>query len=162
VHDTLQRANGHSGTGTLTAAINAYEPRNLRTRSDLERAFLQLCEKTGLPRPQVNTRVAGYKVDAVWPDQRLVVELDAYWTRGSATVLPSDRRRDPLRGARPRAVHRAGLALGGGADAGVHERRGRPQDARDRRDALLEPLARRALAQGRDVGQHAGAQGPAP
>ena len=44
-----------------------------------------------------------------------------------------------------------------GADARLHERRGARAHARDRRAAPLEPLARRAVAQGRDVGQHAGA-----
>ena len=60
-----------------------------------------------------------------------------------------------LRRARPRPVRRAGLAHGRGADARLHERRGARAHARDRRDALLEPLARRAVAQGRDVGQRA-------
>ena len=62
-----------------------------------------------------------------------------------------------LRRARPGAVHRPGLADRRGADARVHERRGAAPHARDGRDALLQPLAPGAVAQGRDVGQHAGA-----
>jgi len=67
VDATLQRANGHPGSGKLTQAIKAYEPRHLRTRSDLERAFVQLCANAGLPKPQVNARLGAYEVDALWP-----------------------------------------------------------------------------------------------
>ena len=94
VNDILQRANGHPGTGTLKRAIQAYEPRHLRTRSDLERSFLQLCEQVGLALPQVNTQVAGYEVDALWPEPRLVVELDAYGTHGSRRSFEEDCIRD--------------------------------------------------------------------
>jgi hypothetical protein len=92
VHALLDRANGHPGTGTLRAAIAAYEPRNLRTRSDLERSFLRLCE--GLPKPEVNTTLKGYEVDLVWPDRHLIVELDAYGTHGSRRSFEEDRVRD--------------------------------------------------------------------
>ena len=48
-----------------------------------------------------------------------------------------------------------GLEHGRGPDARLHEPRGARAHARERRDALLEPLARGALAQGRDLGQRA-------
>ena len=41
------------------------------------------------------------------------------------------------------------------AHARLRRRRGAPPHPRDRRGVVLEPLAARALAQGRDVGQHA-------
>ena len=55
-----------------------------------------------------------------------------------------------------------GLAHRRGADARLRERRGGRAHARDRRAASVEPLARRAVAQGRDERQHAGGQGAAP
>jgi very-short-patch-repair endonuclease len=94
VYATLQRANGHPGSGKLTRAIKAYEPRHLRTRSDLERAFLQLCANAGFPKPQVNARLGAYEVDALWSQQRLIVELDAYGTHGSRRSFENDRIRD--------------------------------------------------------------------
>jgi len=94
VYATLERANGHRGSGTLKQAIDAYEPRHLRTRSDLERAFLQLCADAGLPKPQVNAVLGAYEVDALWSEQGLVVELDAYGTRGSRRSFENDRIRD--------------------------------------------------------------------
>jgi very-short-patch-repair endonuclease len=48
------------------------------TRSELEERFLELVRQAGLPPPAVNAVVAGLEVDAFWPAQRLVVELDGY------------------------------------------------------------------------------------
>jgi very-short-patch-repair endonuclease len=57
-----------------------------RSRSDLELLFLALCDRHDLPRPQVNVRVAGRRVDFFWPEQRLVVETDSWeFHRGSVT-----------------------------------------------------------------------------
>jgi hypothetical protein len=57
-----------------------------RTRSDLELVFLGLCERHGLPRPQVNVRVHGRLVDFLWPEQRLAVETDSWdYHRGSVS-----------------------------------------------------------------------------
>src|SRR6185437_5715121 len=44
-----------------------------RSRSDLELLFLALCDDHDLPRPLVNHRVAGLRVDFLWPDHRLAV-----------------------------------------------------------------------------------------
>jgi predicted transcriptional regulator of viral defense system len=49
-----------------------------RTRSDLERDFLRLCRRYGVPRPQVNVPIGPYLVDFLWIDKRLVVKTDSY------------------------------------------------------------------------------------
>jgi very-short-patch-repair endonuclease len=65
-----------------------------RTRSDLERDFLRLCRRHGLPAPEVNVRIGRYLVDFVWRDWRLLVEADGYrYHRGQAAFV-DDRRRD--------------------------------------------------------------------
>jgi very-short-patch-repair endonuclease/predicted transcriptional regulator of viral defense system len=46
------------------------------TRSEFEDAFLAFVDRFRLPRPEVNQIVAGYEVDMLWREQRLVVELD--------------------------------------------------------------------------------------
>ncbi len=74
------------------------------TRSEFERDFYALIEQTDLPRPLVNTLVAGQLVDMYWPQYRLVVELDSrtYHTRV----------RDFERGAKRDAIlMRAGLQV---------------------------------------------------
>jgi hypothetical protein len=60
-----------------------------RSRSDLELLFLALCADHELPRPLVNHRVAGYRVDFFWPEQRLAVETDS-WTYHRGSVAFED------------------------------------------------------------------------
>jgi very-short-patch-repair endonuclease len=46
------------------------------TRSAFEDAFRSFCARHRLPQPEINAVVAGYEVDAYWPANHLVVELD--------------------------------------------------------------------------------------
>jgi very-short-patch-repair endonuclease len=65
-----------------------------RTRSDLERDFLRLCRRYGLPTPEVNVLIDGMTVDFLWRDARLVVETDSYATHGGTIAFEDDRERD--------------------------------------------------------------------
>jgi Protein of unknown function (DUF559) len=65
-----------------------------RTRSPLERTFLALCERAGIPMPDVNVWVAGVLVDAVWRDRRLVVELDGKDNHSSWAQIQDDRSKE--------------------------------------------------------------------
>ena len=65
-----------------------------RTRSDLEREFLRLCRRYGLPAPEVNVVIGGMTVDFLWRDARLVVETDSYATHGGTVAFEDDRERD--------------------------------------------------------------------
>jgi len=63
-------------------------------RSDLERDFLRLCRRHGLPAPRVNVRIGRWTVDFLWPAERLVVETDSHrWHRGSV-AFEDDHARD--------------------------------------------------------------------
>jgi hypothetical protein len=73
----------------MTASYPAPE-----TRSELERRFLGLCDDADLPVPEVNAMVEGYEVDAVWREQRLVVELDGYEYHRTRGAFERDRARD--------------------------------------------------------------------
>ena len=64
------------------AVLQRLLPTARATHSDVERAFLELIARAGLPRPQTNVRIAGYEVDAYWPQFRLVVELDTFHSHG--------------------------------------------------------------------------------
>ena len=65
------------------------------TRSHVEERFVALVVDAGLPRPDAtNTRVAGYEVDAVWQAQRVVVELDTWYSHGDHLSFEDDHRRD--------------------------------------------------------------------
>jgi hypothetical protein len=64
------------------------------TRSELEEAFLALCDDYGIPRPETNIQIEGIECDFVWRDARLVVEVDGYRFHRAPTVFRTDRERD--------------------------------------------------------------------
>jgi hypothetical protein len=65
-----------------------------RTRSDLELLFLTLCDDHGLPRPLVNRRVHGHRVDFYWPEQRFAVETDSWEYHRGSVSFEDDHDRD--------------------------------------------------------------------
>jgi hypothetical protein len=82
---------------------NAPGQRNLRaimrgdvqvTLSKLERAFLSLLRKAGLPLPQTNRVAGGRRVDCRWPDLGVTVELDSYRFHNSRHAWERDRQRE--------------------------------------------------------------------
>lgn len=65
-----------------------------RTRSDLERDFLELCHHHGLPVPEVNVQIGRWIVDFLWRAARVAVETDSFrWHRGSV-AFEDDHARD--------------------------------------------------------------------
>jgi very-short-patch-repair endonuclease len=64
------------------------------TRSELERRFLRLCRRLGLPKPEVNIKVGPYEVDFLWRPRRLVVEVDGWQTHRTRSAFEADRARD--------------------------------------------------------------------
>jgi hypothetical protein len=93
---------GRAGSTKLRKALERHEPKLARTRSPLERLFLPLCESYGIPLPDdVNVRIAGILVDAVWWKQRVVVELDGRGNHSSWAQIQRDRSNElTLRAAR--------------------------------------------------------------
>ncbi len=89
---TLTRAAGrrHQDLETMLAAYHEAPP----VRSELERRFLELIDGAGLPQPRVNQRVSGLEVDFLWPQARLVVELDGRGYHSSPRAFEQDRVRD--------------------------------------------------------------------
>ncbi|HVD41502.1 MAG TPA: DUF559 domain-containing protein [Solirubrobacterales bacterium] len=77
-----------------------------RTRSDLERYFLRLCRRYGLPLPEVNVLIDGMTVDFLWRSHRLIVETDSYATHGGTIAFEDDRERDLRLRRLGYAVHR--------------------------------------------------------
>jgi very-short-patch-repair endonuclease len=64
------------------------------TRSEAERRLTQLCKLAGLPAPRTNARVAGFEVDALWPAERLIVEIDGWAYHRTREAFERDRRKD--------------------------------------------------------------------
>jgi Protein of unknown function (DUF559) len=100
---------GRAGSTKLRTALERHEPKLARTRSPLERIFLPFCEAHGIPLPDdVNVRIAGVLVDAVWWEQRLVVELDGKGNHSSWAQIQRDRSNEVKLRAAGFDVHRYG------------------------------------------------------
>lgn len=93
VLDILERANGHAGASALRALM-ARRCDSSITHSEAERRCLELIREAGLPEPKTQVRIAGYVVDLVWPDHRVVFEIDGYNFHTSRYAFDRDRRKD--------------------------------------------------------------------
>lgn len=70
-----------------------------RTRSDLELLFLTFCERHDFPRPLVNQRVHGHRIDFFFAEQRVAVETDFWDYHRGSVAFEDDHARDlELRG----------------------------------------------------------------
>ncbi len=64
------------------------------TRSDLERDFLQLCRRSGFPKPEVNVKVGRWTVDFLWRAEMVAVETDFYDYHRGRIAFQDDHARD--------------------------------------------------------------------
>lgn len=62
-------------------------------RSPLERRFAALVRDAGLPRPRLNRWIEGVEVDAVWPPERVAVELDSWSFHHHRRAFQRDRQK---------------------------------------------------------------------
>lgn len=97
---------GRPGSAALRRALDRHLPQLARAKSKLERRFIELCERYGIPLPGVNVKVAGFRVDALWHEQRLAVELDSRSAHEADSRVEADRRRDVALRAVGYTVHR--------------------------------------------------------
>lgn len=67
------------------------------TRSDLEERFALFCREYGIVPTVTNVEVLGHEVDAFWPRERLIVELDGYAFHRHHAAFQSDRAKDAAR-----------------------------------------------------------------
>jgi uncharacterized protein DUF559 len=91
VERLLARSHGRHGVKPLRAAMEAINGEPARVNSDWERDFLDFCADYGIPRPELNVIVAGYEVDALWRDAKLVVELDSWSHHRARSAFENDR-----------------------------------------------------------------------
>lgn len=74
--DRLVEMRHRPGCPRLRAALVRHLPQLAFTRSWLERRMLFLCERYGIPIPECNVHIEGFLVDAVWREQKVIVEVD--------------------------------------------------------------------------------------
>jgi Protein of unknown function (DUF559) len=87
------RSTGRHGLGATRGVLK--KTTSADTRSALESAFVRFCDAWNIPAPQTNVLVEGFVVDALWPEQKLIVELDGYAFHGTTrNAFERDRVRD--------------------------------------------------------------------
>ena len=91
---------GRSGTQRIRAAMDAHLPQLARCANGLERDFVLLCERHAIELPEPNPRIGRYRPDMLWPEQRLIVELDG----GDAHHTPAQLQADAARQAHLEAL----------------------------------------------------------
>ena len=82
---------GRAGSSSLRHALRYHNPRLARTLSVLEERFLALCEMERIPQPEVNAKIDGLMVDALWRTERVIAELDGHATHGTVAAIERDR-----------------------------------------------------------------------
>lgn len=74
-----------------------------RIRSDLEERFIAFLDANNIPRPRLNAWLSvdedRYQVDCLWPEARLIAELDDWQSHGTRRGFRKDRKRDRRLGA---------------------------------------------------------------
>lgn len=89
---SLEAMPRRSGLGGLRRILDRHT--FTLTDSALERLFLPLVRKAGLPPPLTQQRVNGYRVDFFWPELGLVVETDGLRYHRTPAQQTADHRRD--------------------------------------------------------------------
>jgi hypothetical protein len=84
---------GRPGTVALRAAVDAHLPALAHCANGLERDFVLLCERHGLPLAEPNVRIGRFRPDMLWRQARLIVELDGRDAHHTAAQRDSGRRR---------------------------------------------------------------------
>ncbi|MDX6622529.1 MAG: hypothetical protein QOE75_461 [Solirubrobacterales bacterium] len=96
--DLLDRYRGHRGNRAIRAALARLKETPGRTRSDFEERFVAFLDRYGLPRPYFNAWIQlefdRFQADCLWPDQRLIVELDSWSAHGTRSAFRNDKARD--------------------------------------------------------------------
>jgi very-short-patch-repair endonuclease len=134
-----EECDGRRGSRVLKRLIN--EAREAPpSKNELERTLLDICTSQGIPLPRQNVGLHGFEVDAYWPDNNLVVELDGYEWHKTRAAFERDRERDAALGRQGFARSEVQLAT---ADASAGSRRGGD------RLFLDDPVAR--LVRGRQL-----------
>jgi very-short-patch-repair endonuclease len=100
----LGRYPRHKGTSIVRACLDRLEEDpGGRVRSTLEELFLPFLDEHRIPRPRLNAWLTigehRYQVDCLWPEQRLIGELDGFKSHGTKRAFRKDRKRDRRLGA---------------------------------------------------------------
>jgi hypothetical protein len=92
LREGIEARRGQRGVGAIRAILD--RGTFALTESGLERRFLPIAARAGLPAPQTQRVVNGFRVDFFWPELGLVVETDGLRYHRTAEQQARDRVRD--------------------------------------------------------------------
>jgi very-short-patch-repair endonuclease len=92
VRQALEGRNGQHGVAALRRVLDRRT--FALTESELERRFLPIARRAGLPLPETGVRLNGFKVDFFWRELGLVVETDGLRYHRTPAQQARDRLRD--------------------------------------------------------------------
>jgi very-short-patch-repair endonuclease len=88
------------GTAVLRRLLADEDATRGITRKELERRFRAVLDMTDLPRPRFNADLAVrgrfFEADCLWPEQRVIIELDGRAVHGTGRAFEKDRERDRI------------------------------------------------------------------
>lgn len=98
VRELIKRSRGRRGVARLRMVLDEIHPETKRTRSYMERLFLAMCTRGGLPSPEVNVSLRigsdDFKPDFLWRDAGLILEADSRQFHDTDMAFLDDRRRE--------------------------------------------------------------------
>ena len=94
----LKRSRRRRGVARLRLILDSIHPQTKRTRSELERLFLEMCARAMLPPPEVNVWLPApdgkrYQADFLWRDANRIIEADSRRFHDTDSSFLSDRKR---------------------------------------------------------------------
>jgi very-short-patch-repair endonuclease len=95
VDAALDRAGNRRGVARMRRLLRV-ENDSGYTQSKAERVMRRLMRGAGLPQPLCNRWILGQRVDFVWPQHKLVVQVDGYQFHGHRSAFERDRKKDQI------------------------------------------------------------------
>lgn len=94
----LKRSRRRRGVARLRLILDTIHPQTKRTRSELERLFLEMCAKRSVPEPEANVWLSApdgkrYQADFLWRQSGLIVEADSRRFHDTDSAFVADRKR---------------------------------------------------------------------
>jgi very-short-patch-repair endonuclease len=96
---SLDRAPVNHPGAAVIRKLGRDDPGSAYTRSEAERVIRRLMRQAELVQPLVNTKLNGFIVDFLWPDARLILEVDGHGAHGHRLAFENDRKRDQIHAA---------------------------------------------------------------
>jgi very-short-patch-repair endonuclease len=93
IQEAIARCPGRKGTGPMRRLLAAEQAPGY-TQSEAERRLKRVIKDAGIEWPVFNQPLLGYRPDALWPRQKVILEVDGYGFHGHRQAFERDRARD--------------------------------------------------------------------